>query len=79
MAWLVFAHGSSRTGILQTVAFFFLTIFARVAGRTLAAIALRQIGTAATVVAWLRSTFVDVDLAATSRETGRTETVGNSR
>lgn len=74
MARLVLAHGAGWTRILQTVALLLLAVLARVAGGTLATIALRQIGTATAIVARLRCTFVDVDFTTTSRKTGRTET-----
>lgn len=75
VARLIFAHGSRRARLIAAIARLLLTIHARISSRTLAPVTLRQIRTFAAIVARLRSTLIDIDLAASSRKAGWTETL----
>jgi hypothetical protein len=72
-AGLVFAHGTSGTGVVAAVGLFFLAVDAGVSWSALALVALRQIFAHAVVVARLRCALVDVGFAASSSESSWAE------
>lgn len=72
-SWLIFAHGTSRTGVVTAVGFFFLAVKSSVSRSALALVALRQVFADAVVVARLRCALIDVGFAAASSESSWAE------